>query len=479
MARIQKVGLSVSVTEGSRVAQPPRGLLSALAVRWSELLSCVSHASAVQNWSGPSGLRSPWQRNDAQPGAAVLHRLFSLTLIVVAVSLTPLSVAACQYTVREIGFADLGDPRYTLDVAVGPSVSDETKEALTVVARKTFFDTNVSLGEVRADARTKGVAGLLRYEGAKPIGLTAPSAVASGERKAIESWICGIVDSPVRNSILGHVVESLGIVLLIEGPGADANKRARAACDSSVKMVCSVFDQFPKPVDEPPRVVTIKRDQRETEAVILWALDLPDSDEPIALIMHGRARRIGPAFVGDAITDVALYQTLCLIGADCECGLDRAWMRGRALPIVWTADAQERLGKALEFDVESPMVRMEMSMILAHSQATTSTSPFINEPAFGYRDLDLTFSDESDAGAAPRAQIAPSVLLNPDDDDNDESPTEALTDATSQGRMLATGSSTAPSAVSFVRWPLIILSGLVVAIALVGVVIFVLGQGRE
>ena len=65
------------------------------------------------------------------------------------------------------------------------------------------------------------------------------------------------------------------------------------------------------------------------------------------------------------IREGLLYKYMSMIGADCECGLDRKWMLGKQIPLLWPSVSRQTLATNLGFDVDNPMLLSEMSMILA------------------------------------------------------------------------------------------------------------------
>ena len=87
-----------------------------------------------------------------------------------------------------------------------------------------------------------------------------------------------------------------------------------------------------------------------------------------------------------------LYRLMSIIGADCECGLDRKWMLGYQVPLDWPKDIRQGLSDRLGFDVDNPMVLTEMSRILAIENRAPKTPDGISfEPIVV--DLDKEFND--------------------------------------------------------------------------------------
>ena len=74
---------------------------------------------------------------------------------------------------------------------------------------------------------------------------------------------------------------------------------------------------------------------------------------------------MGPVLQGEQITNRRLFNLLTVVGADCECGLDNSWLLGRMIPLRWEGSVQAEVLKMLDFDVENPLVKAEMSQILS------------------------------------------------------------------------------------------------------------------
>ena len=81
-------------------------------------------------------------------------------------------------------------------------------------------------------------------------------------------------------------------------------------------------------------------------------------------VLYGRGKRIGPVLRGDDLRQPRLLQVLGVIGQDCECYLDRSWMRGPVMPARWDESVQKRVVAQLGFDAESPLIKAEMNAIL-------------------------------------------------------------------------------------------------------------------
>jgi len=153
---------------------------------------------------------------------------------------------------------------------------------------------------------------------------------------------------------------------------------------------------MPKFIEDQPALIIIEQQFLSAERSFLWSLGL-DTDritEPVVAVLYARARLMGPVLKGKMITKNILTNIVAVIGADCECGLDRRWMRGRILPVKWDADMQTRVAKSLGFDPENPMVKLDVSRILKYdiNEDNLSWDPkFLSNMPVGSRELKIDF----------------------------------------------------------------------------------------
>jgi hypothetical protein len=145
-------------------------------------------------------------------------------------------------------------------------------------------------------------------------------------------------------------------------------------------------------------VLRLEAGSLEREKILLWSLglDTKKAEMPRAAVLYGRARWIGPLVKGDEITAHNLSGLLSIIGADCECGLDISWTQGTRLLVRWGEERHAQLTKALGFDPESPMVKLEVSRILGRRGSAPPAQ-------MGYQEVSLepVASGQVQAGATP------------------------------------------------------------------------------
>jgi hypothetical protein len=187
-----------------------------------------------------------------------------------------------------------------------------------------------------------------------------------GFGQSLQSALNALLFSPKRDEILQKTIKHYAVVLLIEGKDKKENSRAREAANAAIERLSKKMDMMPKPIDHPPVLQIINRASFAQEKILLWSLglEIDKIDKPHAAVIYGRARWMGPLFKNEEITKNNLSDILFIVGADCECGIDKNWILGTMLPIKWNKKWQDHLVKNLGFDPENPMIKMEISRIM-------------------------------------------------------------------------------------------------------------------
>ncbi|HYV29195.1 MAG TPA: hypothetical protein VFA77_16800, partial [Candidatus Eisenbacteria bacterium] len=210
-----------------------------------------------------------------------------------------------------------------------------------------------------------------------PDGQSLPLAFGKSQQTFRESLVAAldeIVSSPKRDEIVQRVTRDYAAILLIEGPNADENGRARKAIAEAIKQIGGQLSALPKVIAHAPSLLVLDPASFARERVLLWSLGL--SPEKItqtrAAVIYGKARWIGPLMKDEEINEGNLSRLLSIIGADCECGLDISWTQGTRLPVRWDEKLHAQLAKALSFDPENPLVKIEVGRIVGRRNESTT-----------------------------------------------------------------------------------------------------------
>jgi len=364
-------------------------------------------------------------------------RLASL-LIVMLVGV----VLACKYSVRDVGFVDLSEDQYGLYLFLSDEASEGMPRDARTIATATFLESNLSLQVAHLGlepehaslwmAKAIGIdtfpAALLRSPDGQSLRIPLPS----GSSTAVtddDLWTLmeETVTSPKREWLLGQLLDAFSVIVLLESTDVEQNDAAHEAIEGAIDSIKELMPRMPKPVDTPPAVLTIPSAERSQEAIMLWSLgfDLDLTDEPQAAILIGRGRRLGPPLQGGLITRTKLKQMMALIGQDCECDLDRSWMQGPMVPLRWDSDQQQQAYKKLAFDPESPLVKAEISRILARGPNARGEAS--GQSSVSMDALFLGYSEELVDAVTGGSESKPEPTISPE-----ETKTDVALDATEE-----------------------------------------------
>ncbi len=297
---------------------------------------------------------------------------------------------ACRYNVRETGSVYLGAEPYYLWYYVDSNTAGDEISMIKQAAGDVLADSSIRPEVVNTETEKnhpamKHLAALdvlvrPRLLLASPRDMTMTvsiPAAGGGFKNRLRTALARLVRSDVRDEILYKAVKNYAVVLLIEGADTTANAAAVTAIDNAVATIGRQMKFMPKPITNPPVVVKLKPGRLETEKILLWSLGIQQGqfNKTYAAVFYGRARWIGPLLKGDEITEDMVYNILSVVGADCECGLDRKLIRGVILPVKWNDEIIALTAKDLGFDPENPMVKIEVSQILKTNSSTYPAVP--------------------------------------------------------------------------------------------------------
>ncbi len=298
-----------------------------------------------------------------------------------------LHVDACRFTVREIGFSVLSQNIYTV------AVIDEGANAEDVFWQEYHEknrDCNLRLEVLNPcfdvehpivkKAKQKGVQ-------FPAIVLTAPDGrLYLFKERAISEVYQEILESTLGLSLSHLFPEVFAVIVWLEGEDAEKNQTAENKLKQACKDIESIMPNMPKMVKKGPVSISVSREDFQRERLLFWSLGIHSiPPEPLAFVIYGRGRIIGEVLNYQQILDGELYSYMSMIGADCECGLDKKWMLGHQIPLFWGQKSRTYLTKLLGFDVDNPLILAEMSRILAKESLSDQSGSI----AFAPESIDL------------------------------------------------------------------------------------------
>jgi len=296
-------------------------------------------------------------------------------------------VFACRYTVREIGFSTLSRDIYTLVIIDADMKSDDS---YWMNVRKRLNDSNINL--LVLDTIADHQHPIIKKYKERADALPAKWLIAPDGREldvsdyALEEALDFILDSQARMRMKEEFPHVFSVILMLEGKDQEDNRRVSTAIDQASEQIENIMPHMPKQVRQGPITVSLSADEQLCESVLLWSLGLDHlPDTAMVFVIYGRGRIMGDRLSEDDILSGRLYEHLAMIGADCECGLDRKWMLGRQIPLLWNAENRKRLLNEVGFDVDNPMILAEMTRILAKE----NNQEMDGELSFGPEEIDL------------------------------------------------------------------------------------------
>ena len=324
--------------------------------------------------------------------------LFRSRAVIIGVLLAfPAPAFACRYNIREIGFVNVGQPKFRLAVFIHGDEHDAWLPGFHSTATHTLGMSNVTwdiVDEVkesaspdlryRAQLGPRLPGGMVLQQGREdgwPVFLHVPDA-------ELQDRLTALADSPARARIADAVIDSYGAVLLLRGLDDAANDSARLLAQESIQAITATLTDLPKRIARGPQLVEADP-SLPAEQILAWSLGVNGRDlpQPVVAVVYGRGRLAGPALSGEQLTAARLRDQLSLVGADCECALDHSWMTAGSIPLAISAEQESRIPQVLGFDPAAAPVVAEVHQILA-TQAQAARDPAASRGG-GYRETPL------------------------------------------------------------------------------------------
>ncbi|MGQ7870932.1 hypothetical protein [Sunxiuqinia sp. sy24] len=300
-------------------------------------------------------------------------KAFGIFILLFMVSV--FQVDACRFTVREIGFSILSQDIYTI------AVIDENANAGKALW-KTFHEKNrdcnlrLEVLSPRSDLQHPIVKSV-QQKGIKfPCTvLVAPDGrIFQFDEKDISTVYDEVLESALGQKLRRDFPDVFAVVVWIEGENEAENRVIADQVQHECEAIENIMPGMPKIVEKGPLTIAVTKDDFQNESVLLWSLGLETIPvSPVAFVLYGRGRMIGKALDFKEIQEGVLYNHMSMIGADCECGLDKKWMLGNQVPLLWDQGSRQYLAKLVGFDVDNPMILAEMSRILAKETLSDET----------------------------------------------------------------------------------------------------------
>ena len=320
-------------------------------------------------------------------------------------------IHACKYSVRDVGFVDLGSAPYQLCICTDSKTSAAWRRLVEEAVAEQLVDTNIVArwvdierqnieegvdSESIAFLRERNVADYPTAVLVSPDGQRNHVPLPESDAARLQSKLKSLVTSSVREQLLQRCLSHHSVVLLLEGAGTKQNRAARDIAEGAIAQIEAAMDTLPKPIDQPPVLVVVSADQARQDPVLLWSLGITQdqSAETHLIALFGRGRMMGaPLTLPDATTGQLVHR-LYYVGQDCECELDRAVMQGTMIPHRWDTQSEAAAVKQLGFDPGNPLVQAEIRRILTRGPDSGRLNREIGFPAMddalgGYQEIEI------------------------------------------------------------------------------------------
>ncbi len=353
-----------------------------------------------------------------------MHRFGFLLLLWLFLSAICWKAEACRFNVRDVGFVDFGRENYTLSILYKHDSPSDLVESLKQISFAALLDSNIETQEINLDENPNhSIINQIEKHNIQnypALVLESPREKSTvlplddpSSKNEIWNVMEDLVSSPLREKVLDHTLRTYGVLLFVEGGNQEQTQSALHNVKTAMQNIENGMDRLPKEIKEPPVLMVVSADEREQEKTSLWSLGIPsDSASPYAAVLYGRGRLIGDVLSGKQITKDRTQYILSVVGLSCECGLDRTWLLGQMFPLRWDSARQKTATKLLSFDPENPMIKTEMSQIMAQGNNAQSagsgtnrsqTQMAMSDPLMGYSEMSVIDSQNPPAETQPEA----------------------------------------------------------------------------
>ncbi|MEZ6079984.1 MAG: hypothetical protein R3C09_21965 [Pirellulaceae bacterium] len=290
--------------------------------------------------------------------------------------------AACDYTVRDIGFVEFGAPKLQLIVLFHDrldatqlreaqrELNEQATESNCLVWNLKFQCGTLANLHDPTDAQRAWLRNsdhdwscwLRRDDGEVRLLEEASIEQHPSWEKLLEEHL----QLPLIATFREQALDSFAQLVLFESTVGGNNEKSEQVIAQAITALGKAASLLPRPISQPVRVIRVPASQRAENATLLWAMynqELPADTASLA-VLYGRGRLAGPTLQGDAIRVESLLAQLVLVGQACECGTQRHWVHFPHLPLAWPEDRQADIAHHLGFDPRSTLVVEEVKRII-------------------------------------------------------------------------------------------------------------------
>jgi len=310
---------------------------------------------------------------------------------------------ACRFTIRDIGYSRLNVETYLVRFS-----SDTLQNrALYRAFKKIAYDNSVSSNLNYKIFHKTDQLPLLECSNSRG-DIILEQKISSA--KDVRDFYNTLLFSPLQRAMYRDFDNAFAYIAAFYD---ENDKQIDIAVDKALMQFKKIAPDLDKEITENIIKIIIHTDKRAQEAALLRAMDIdPDEKKALVAVFYGRGRLADKVLVGEEITAANLLNRLVMLGTDCECGIDLSPLLQNAIPFNWDKKMSKDVAAMLGFDVDNPLILIEMGQILSKEPLETGKSNFSFAPQT--IDLDKALGKnkkKEDIKPVPNTAIRTSLII--------------------------------------------------------------------
>ncbi len=292
-------------------------------------------------------------------------------LLLFLLFITVINGFACRFTIRDIGYSRINQQNYLVSFK-----GDTLKYAYLLRDFKklayTYSFTSNTNYEISHQTNLPARLECLNSSG----DFIFSKSIDRGDD--IRSFYNSLLFSPLQQMMYNNINEVFAFVVAFS---SDGNDKSGILIDKVLMQFDIISPNLDKEIHENIMKIIIPSKKWSKEKVVLRSLGIkPDSSQSVIAVFYGRGRLADKPLTGSNISADRLLNQLVILGTDCECGIDLSPLLHNAIPLNWDKRISQLTADMLGFDVENPLILIEMGQILSKEPIETGKSKFLFAP---------------------------------------------------------------------------------------------------
>ena len=283
---------------------------------------------------------------------------------------------ACRFTIRDIGYSRLNVETYLVRF----STDTLQNRVLYRAFKKIAYDNSVNSNLNYKIFHKRDQLPLLECSNSRG-DIILEQKISSA--KDVRDFYRTLLFSPLQRAMYRDFDNAFAFIAAFYDKN---DKKTADVINKALKQFNKIAPNLDKEVTGNIIKIIIHADKRAQEAGLLRAMGIdPHEKKAVAAVFYGRGRLADKVLRADEITSGNLLNRLVMLGTDCECGIDLSPLLQNAVPFKWDKQMSKNTASMLGFDVDNPMILMEMGQILSKEPLETGKNSF----SFAPRTIDL------------------------------------------------------------------------------------------